>query len=81
VIGGMVVGSVVLVRVLWLVAAQPAHRRLVIKRTFGLVFAAFLIVGAIFNHGNRWLNVAVGALMVGGVAFDLVRSRRHQRLS
>jgi hypothetical protein len=77
VIGGMVVASVVLVRVLWLVAAQPAHRRLVIKRTFGLAVAAFLIVDGVISHRQTWLNVGAGVFMLGFVAFDWARSRRR----
>lgn len=46
-----------------------------------VVVAAVLIYDAIDTEKHRYLNLALLAIMVGGVAFDWVRTRRRRTLS
>jgi phosphatidylserine synthase len=46
-----------------------------------VVVAAVLIYDAIDTEKHRYLNLALLAIMVGGVAFDWVRARRRRTLS
>ena len=80
VIAGLVALGIAVGGAMWLMSGQPAHRRMIIQRTAVLALAAFLLVGAIFRHENRWINVAVGVFMVGALLFDGLWKRRRQRV-
>jgi hypothetical protein len=43
--------------------------------------AALLLIDAIDTKRHRYVNLAVLAIMIGGVAFDWFRSRRRRTLS
>jgi hypothetical protein len=46
-----------------------------------VIVGAFLIFNAIDTTKYRYINIAIVAIMVGGVVFDWVRARRRRTMS
>jgi F0F1-type ATP synthase membrane subunit c/vacuolar-type H+-ATPase subunit K len=57
---------------------QAARRRYSVLLVFMVIGAALLIFDAVETERHRYVNLAVVAIMVGGVAFDWIRSRRRR---
>jgi xanthine/uracil permease len=60
---------------------KAARRRYAVLLAFIILAAALLIFDAVETPKHRYFNVAVVAIMIGGVAFDWFRSRRRRTLS
>jgi ABC-type dipeptide/oligopeptide/nickel transport system permease subunit len=58
---------------------QAARRRYGVLLAVMVLGAALLIIDAIDTPRHRYLNLAVVVIMVAGVAFDWVRTRRRTR--
>lgn len=57
---------------------QAVRGRYAVLLSFIIIGAALLIIDAIDTKRHRYFNLAVIAIMVGGVAFDWVRARRRR---
>ena len=57
---------------------KAAHKRYGVLLAFVVAGGALLIFDAVQTERHRYLDIAVLVLMVGGVAFDWIRARRHQ---
>ena len=66
-------------------AANPeqtaARRRYAVLLAVVVLGATLLIIDAINTPRHRYVNLAVVAIMIGGVAFDWFRSRRRRTQS
>lgn len=60
---------------------QAAHRQHAVLLAFAVIVGSLLIFDAIDSKRHRYLNLTVVAIMVGGVAFDWFRARRHRSTS
>jgi F0F1-type ATP synthase membrane subunit c/vacuolar-type H+-ATPase subunit K len=60
---------------------QAVRRRYAVMVGFMVLAGALLIFDAFDTKRHRYINLAVVAIMVGGVAFDWVRSRRRRMMS
>ena len=60
---------------------QAARRRYGVLLAVMVLGAALLIIDAIDTKRHRYVNLAVVAIMVGGVAFDWLRSQRRRTRS
>jgi MFS superfamily sulfate permease-like transporter len=60
---------------------QAARRRYAVLLAVVVLGATLLIIDAINTPRHRYINLAVVAIMIGGVAFDWFRSRRRRTLS
>jgi F0F1-type ATP synthase membrane subunit c/vacuolar-type H+-ATPase subunit K len=58
---------------------QAARRRYGVVLAVMVLGAALLLIDAIDTPRHRYLNLAVVVIMVAGVAFDWVRTRRRTR--
>jgi F0F1-type ATP synthase membrane subunit c/vacuolar-type H+-ATPase subunit K len=57
---------------------QAARRRYAVLLAVVVLGAALLIIDAINTPRHRYVNLAVLAIMIGGLAFDWFRSRRRR---
>ena len=57
---------------------QAARRRYAVLLAVMVLGTALLIFDAIDTKRHRYVNLAVVAIMIGGVAFDWLRSRRRR---
>jgi MFS superfamily sulfate permease-like transporter len=57
---------------------QAARRRYAVLIAVMVLGAALLLIDAIGTTRHRYVNLAVVAIMIGGVAFDWFRSRRRR---
>jgi len=57
---------------------QAVRRRYAVLLAFIVLGAALLIFDAVETERHRYVNLAVVAIMVGGVAFDWIRARRRR---
>ncbi|MGO9032011.1 hypothetical protein [Mycobacterium sp.] len=57
---------------------QAARRRYAVLLAVLVLGAALLIIDAVETERHRYVNLAVVAIMIGGVAFDWFRSRRRR---
>jgi MFS superfamily sulfate permease-like transporter len=57
---------------------QAARRRYAVLIAVMVLGAALLLIDAIDTKRHRYVNLAVVAIMIGGVAFDWFRSRRRR---
>jgi hypothetical protein len=57
---------------------QAVRRRYAVLLAFMVLGAALLTFDAVETERHRYVNLAVVALMVGGVAFDWIRGRRRR---
>ena len=55
---------------------SAGRRRYGVLLTFIVIGIALLLFDAVQTERHRWLNIAVVVIMIGGVAFDWIRSRR-----
>ena len=55
---------------------QSVRRQRTIQGCLMILVAAILIFDAIDTPHHRWFNIAVLALMAGGVSFDWLKRRR-----
>ncbi|MBV9318654.1 MAG: hypothetical protein JOZ23_01265 [Mycobacterium sp.] len=60
---------------------QSIQRQRIVLYCALVVVAAVLVYDAIDTEKHRYLNLALLAILVGGVAFDWVRARRRRTLS
>jgi MFS superfamily sulfate permease-like transporter len=60
---------------------QAARRRYAVLLAVVVLGATLLIIDAINTPRHRYVNLAVLAIMVGGVAFDWFRSQRRRTRS
>ena len=60
---------------------QAARRRYAVLLAVVVLGAALLIIDAINTPRHRYVNLAVLAIMIGGLAFDWFRSRRRRTQS
>jgi F0F1-type ATP synthase membrane subunit c/vacuolar-type H+-ATPase subunit K len=58
---------------------QAARRRYAVLLAVVVLGAALLIIDAINTPRHRYVNLAVLAIMIGGLAFDWIRGRRRTR--
>jgi len=57
---------------------QAARRRYAVLIAVMVLGATLLLIDAIDTPRHRYVNLAVVAIMIGGVAFDWFRSRRRR---
>jgi len=57
---------------------QAARRRYAVLLAVVVLGATLLIIDAIDTKRHRYVNLAVIAIMIGGVTFDWFRSRRRR---
>jgi F0F1-type ATP synthase membrane subunit c/vacuolar-type H+-ATPase subunit K len=60
---------------------QAARRRYAVLLAVVVLGAALLIIDAINTPRHRYVNLAVLAIMIGGLAFDWIRGRRRRTQS
>ena len=60
---------------------QAARRRYAVLLAVVVLGAALLIIDAINTPRHRYVNLAVIAIMIGGLAFDWIRGRRRRTQS
>ena len=58
--------------------AVGAARRYAVLLAFMVLGAALLTFDAVETERHRYVNLAVIAIMIGGVAFDWIRARRRR---
>ena len=57
---------------------QAARRRYAVLLAVVVLGATLLIIDAVDTKRHRYVNLAVIAIMIGGVAFDWIRARRRR---
>jgi len=76
--GGLAIGagSMIVARRSGQTHEQSVRRQRAVQYFLLVLVSALLIVDAIDTKRHRYFNLAVVAIMIGGVAFDWLRSRK-----
>jgi hypothetical protein len=63
---------------IWFERATSVRRQRIVQYCFIVLVGALLIFDAVETERHRYVNLAIVAIMVGGVAFDWIRARRRR---
>jgi hypothetical protein len=78
--GGLIIGagSMIVARRSGQTHEQSVRRQRIVQYCFIVLVGALLIFDAVETERHRYVNLAIVAIMVGGVAFDWIRARRRR---